>query len=98
VHPFQNQVPKTETGDELRQLCSKAEVKQFGFHGIRHLFASILASRNVPLVKIQKMIRHGSITTTARYTHSFDSGNRQALEVLPNLQDRTERKQRNAVL
>ena len=72
----------------LKQLCSKAEVKQFGFHGIRHLFASILASRNVPLVEIQRMLRHGSITTTARYIHSFDSGNREALEVLPGLKDR----------
>lgn len=81
----------------LKRLCSKAEVKQFGFHGIRHLFASILASKNVPLVEIQKMLRHGSITTTARYIHSLDSGNREALEVLPGLKDRTEEKQKNAV-
>lgn len=50
----------------LKRLCAKAGVKQFGFHGIRHLFASILASKNVPLVEIQKMLRHGSIQTTAR--------------------------------
>lgn len=81
----------------LKRLCKKANVTQFGFHGIRHLFASILASQNVPLVEIQKMLRHGSITTTARYIHSLDSGNREVLEVLPGLKDRTEKKQKNAV-
>jgi integrase len=81
----------------LKRLCKKGNVTQFGFHGIRHLFASILASQNVPLVEIQKMLRHGSITTTARYIHSLDSGNREVLEVLPGLKDRTEKKQKNAV-
>lgn len=81
----------------LKKLCVKAGVKQFGFHGIRHLFASILASKNIPLVEIQKMLRHGSITTTARYIHSLDAGNREAVEVLPGLQDQRQQNQ-NAVL
>lgn len=72
----------------LKKLCAKAGVKQFGFHGVRHLFASILASHNRPLVEIQQMLRHGSITTTARYIHALDSGNRDALSVLPGLEDR----------
>lgn len=69
----------------LKRLCAKAGVKQFGFHGIRHLFASILASKNVPLVEIQKMLRHGSIQTTARYIHSLQDGSREALAALPGL-------------
>ena len=81
----------------LKKLCVKAGVKQFGFHGIRHLFASILASKNIPLVEIQKVLRHGSITTTARYIHSLDAGNREAVEVLPGLNDQKQQKQ-NAVL
>lgn len=81
----------------LKTLCNRAGVKQFGFHGIRHLFASILAGKNVPLVEIQKMLRHGSITTTARYIHTLDSGNREVLEVLPGLKDRAEKNQKNAV-
>lgn len=80
----------------LKKICAKAGVKQFGFHGIRHLFASILANKNVPLVEIQKMLRHGSITTTARYIHSLDAGNREAVEVLPGLNDQKQLK-RNAV-
>lgn len=72
----------------LKKLCARAGVKQFGFHGIRHLFASILAANNRPLVEIQQMLRHGSITTTARYIHTLDSGNREVLSVLPALEDR----------
>ncbi|MDR2548737.1 MAG: site-specific integrase [Desulfobulbus sp.] len=73
----------------LKRLCFRAGVQQFGFHGIRHLFASILAGKNVPLVEIQKMLRHGSVTTTARYIHSLDSDNREVLDVLPGLSDST---------
>jgi len=72
----------------LKKLCARAGVKQFGFHGIRHLFASILAANNRPLVEIQQMVRHGSITTTARYIHTLDGGNREVLSVLPALEDR----------
>jgi integrase len=69
----------------LKKLCTKTGVQPFGFHGIRHLFASILASRNVPLVEIQKMLRHGSIQTTARYIHSLQEGSREAIEALPSV-------------
>lgn len=72
----------------LKKLCKRAGVEPFGFHGIRHLFASILASKNVPLVEIQKMLRHGSIQTTARYIHSLQKeGSREALEALPRVKE-----------
>lgn len=72
----------------LRKLCKMAGVEPFGFHGIRHLFASILASKNVPLVEIQKMLRHGSIQTTARYIHSLQKeGSREAIDALPSLKE-----------
>jgi len=72
----------------LKKLCAKAGVKQFGFHGVRHLFASILAAKNRPLVEIQQMLRHGSITTTARYIHTLDGGNRDVFSALPGVADR----------
>lgn len=69
----------------LKKLCKRAGVEPFGLHGIRHLFASILAGKNVPLVEIQKMLRHVSIQTTARYIHSLQQGSREAIEALPRL-------------
>lgn len=70
----------------LERLCKKAGVKPFGLHGIRHLFASILASNpNVPLVEIQRMLRHTSLNTTQRYVHSLQEENRAVLSALPSV-------------
>lgn len=69
----------------LPTLCKRAGVKEFGFHGIRHLFASILAAENVPLVEIQALLRHKSLTTTAKYVHRLKKENREVLEALPGL-------------
>ena len=71
----------------LKRECKKAKVKPFGFHGIRHLFASILAAENVPLVEIQYMLRHTSLTTTQRYIHRLKKENREVLAALPGLKD-----------
>lgn len=71
----------------LKRICRKAGVKPFGFHGIRHLFASILAARNVPLIEIQYMLRHTSLATTQRYIHRLKKENREVLAALPGLND-----------
>lgn len=67
----------------LSRLCKRAGVEPFGFHGIRHLFASILASQNVPLVEIQHMLRHTSLATTQRYIHRLKKENREVLAAVP---------------
>ena len=72
----------------LKELCEQAGVKQFGFHGIRHLFASILAANNVPLVEIQFMLRHKHLSTTQRYIHQLQKGNREVLAALPDFMER----------
>jgi integrase len=71
----------------LKKLCARAGVDPFGFHGIRHLFASILASQNVPLVEIQHMLRHTSLMTTQKYIHRLKKENREVLAALPDLKD-----------
>ncbi|NDV20567.1 tyrosine-type recombinase/integrase [Pseudodesulfovibrio sp. JC047] len=55
----------------VRKMCEMAMVKPFGFHSIRHLSASILAKAGVDLPTIQLILRHTSVTTTARYVHSL---------------------------
>jgi len=69
----------------MDELCQRAGVEKFGFHGIRHLFASILAARNIPMVEIQYMLRHSSLATTERYIHRLKKENREALEALPGM-------------
>ena len=55
----------------MERLCKKAKVTHFGFHGIRHLTASILYQKGYTLSVIQTILRHTSPNTTARYIHSL---------------------------
>ena len=47
--------------------------RAFSLHAIRHLTASILISKDVPLFDIKTILRHKSIQTTERYIHRLKS-------------------------
>jgi len=70
----------------LRRLCKRAGVERFGFHGIRHLCASILAGKGVPLVDIQHHLRHDHLSTTERYIHKLME-NRSVVNALTGLKE-----------
>ena len=56
----------------LKRLCRGAGVREFGFHALRHYFASMLVSTNkVTLCDIQHMLGHQRATTTDTYLHSL---------------------------
>lgn len=63
--------PYTYANDMITKMCKRAGVKPFGFHSVRHLSASLLDQAGVPLATIQLILRHTSVTTTARYVHSL---------------------------
>lgn len=63
--------PYTQRIHLMGRLCKRAGVTEFGFHGIRHLSASMLDAAGVELSVIQAILRHKSATTTARYLHSL---------------------------
>ena len=46
---------------------------RFGWHNLRHSFATFLASKEVSLPLIQSMMRHANPGTTAIYTHRVNS-------------------------
>jgi integrase len=80
--------PHHETGRPYKtrqhvmgRLCAQAGVKPFGFHAIRHLTASILAQADVPLVTIQRILRHKNLLTTERYIRGLEPV-KPALEIL----------------
>ena len=70
VEPYIGQPYKT-AAHVMKRLCTKAKVKPFGFHAIRHLAATILAQEGKSLFAIQHALRHEKQTTTDRYLHSL---------------------------
>lgn len=58
-------------GKFMPESCKAAEGKPFGFHGVRHLAASLLSAPNTPLVEIQKMFGHVALTTPEMYIKSL---------------------------
>ncbi len=70
--------PKTGTGytDRKRwivRLCKRSGVHPFGYHAIRRLAASVLAKENIPMVDIQRVLRHEALATTERYIRGMNS-------------------------
>jgi len=74
-------VPFISRQRHMKRICKKAGVKPFGLHAIRHLTASILAQEDVPMVTIQRILRHKQLTTTERYIRGLEPV-RPALEIL----------------
>jgi integrase len=74
--------PRTEEGEPYKwrqhltkRLCSRAGVRYFGFHGFRHLTASLLAANGVPMPEIQFVLRHQAMTTTNGYIRRLGFSN-----------------------
>jgi integrase len=73
--------PFTVRQHYMKRICERAGVKPFGFHGIRHLTASVLYHKGYKLNTIQAILRHKSPRTTERYLKSLGLEHvREALE------------------
>lgn len=76
----------------MKRLCKKAGVKQFGFHSIRHLHASILYNEGSELNVVQKQLRHASPTTTAGYIKTLGYEIEHGRKVLSVIGDRRQKR------
>ena len=57
----------------LKRLCKKAGVAAFGFHSLRHYFASrLLNTGRADLAEIQLVLGHQRASTTDGYLHSLN--------------------------
>ncbi len=63
---------------------------KFRLHGLRHHFASSLASSGVTLQIIQKLLTHKDASTTQRYAHLADRALRDAVNLSDKLQEPVE--------
>jgi site-specific recombinase XerD len=51
----------------LSKICNRSGLPHITPHSLRHMFASILIERGVPLTKVSAMLGHASIHTTFEY-------------------------------
>ena len=63
----------------MEGLCSKAGVRHFSFHALRHSGASLMENANVPIGAIQRILGHERRTTTEIYLQSIGDSERQAM-------------------
>jgi integrase len=57
----------------MKGLCKRAGVVPFEFHALRRYVASVLAdTHKVSAKRIQRILRHKSVTTTERYIQNIN--------------------------
>ncbi len=60
---------KNSAKGPLRRARMRSGVAHFGWHALRHTFASHLTMRGVPLKAVQELLGHSTIEMTMRYAH-----------------------------
>ncbi len=66
----------------LEAVIGRAELKHFGWHVLRHTFASRLSELGAPIVVVKDLLGHASIATTMRYAHTAPPALRAAIGLL----------------
>jgi len=66
----------------LEAVIGRAELKHFGWHVLRHTFASRLSELGAPIVVVKDLLGHASIATTMRYAHTAPPALRAAISLL----------------
>lgn len=85
VFPSRNGKPYTDVRRQANSIKKEAGIPDDfrAFHGLRHTFASLLASSGqVSLYELQKLLTHKSQAMTQRYAHLRDDALKSASNVL----------------
>lgn len=87
VFPNRWGLKRSTFGNTWTYVKNAAKIPQgFRFHGLRHTFASYIASSGkVSQFTLQKLLTHKSPQMTQRYAHLFDQTLREGANVLPTL-------------
>lgn len=64
LSPYGQRKKKTTLLASLKMTCHKAHVPAITFHALRHMFATMLLEKGVPLEEISKLMGHKSVLTT----------------------------------
>ena len=83
---FKNEQQRPFTGNlllqHLHRAQKKAGLRRFGWHTLRHTFASHLAVNGIPIRVVQELLGHSTITMTMRYSHVAPGNLRAAVNTL----------------
>lgn len=82
AHPEKRMWHRNEMKWPLWRACKRAGLQRFGWHVLRHTFASHLVMRGIPMKAIQELLGHRDIRTTMRYAHLVPGARRDAVESL----------------
>ena len=87
-----------ETGDRFKDLWlglkkagRKAGLKRVTWHTFRHTFASRLTHGGADLVTVKELLGHADISTTMRYAHTNRTAKKQAVRLLENRRDSSDK-------
>lgn len=69
----------------FQAACTRAKIKGFRVHDLRHTFASWLVQGGVPLLEVAKLLGHSTIEMTERYAHLAPENLKAAVGVLDRL-------------
>ncbi len=53
----------------LHRECARAQIRNIGWHTLRHSFASHLAAKQNSIIQIKELLGHSDIKMTMRYAH-----------------------------
>lgn len=73
---------ETKCDKGLRRAARHAEMEPFGWHVLRHTFASHLVMAGVPLPVVQALLGHTDIRLTMRYAHLSPGQTAKAVQML----------------
>lgn len=82
IFPGDTDKPMQKFRRSWDDVIAAAQIERFRWHDLRHTFASKLVQRGVSLYVVQKLLGHGSITTTMRYAHLAPDQGRAAVDLL----------------
>jgi excisionase family DNA binding protein len=66
----------------FQNALKKAKIEDFGFHDLRHTFATRLVQAGVDLYKVQILLGHKTPAMTQRYAHHYPESLRDGVAVL----------------
>lgn len=88
INPITKKAPK-EIKRAWNTAKSKAGIKNFRFHDLRHTVATRLVNAGVPLPTVKLVMTHSDISTTMKYVHTPQEELFKAMDVLNSCNEST---------